>query len=254
MKLHFIKSGSGHPLIILHGLFGMLDNWKSIARQLENNFTVYLIDQRNHGKSPHVPEHSYILMAQDLNDFFIQHNISSANIIGHSMGGKTAMQFALNFPDKVDKLMVVDMGIKRYPGGHDAIFEALQSLKLSEIHSRKDAEVALSTLLSDIGVQQFLLKNLTRTSEGVYHWKFNLEALFANYNNEILGPVKATQSYSGAVEFVRGENSKYIINSDWDAIQNVFPNATLITVANAGHWVHADNPVELLKSINSFFL
>jgi len=253
MELNYVKSGAGYPVIILHGLFGMLDNWKSITRSLEEKFTVYLIDQRNHGKSPHLPEHSYQLMADDLNHFFIQQQIASAHIIGHSMGGKTAMQFALQHPQKVDKLVVVDMGIKRYNGGHDSIFDALRALDLASIHSRKDAEKEMAEKVLDITVQQFLLKNLTRETNGNYKWKFNLEALSANYDNEILAPIKISEKYSGEVLFVRGGKSNYILNEDWDSIQNVFPNAVLNTVKNTGHWVHSQKPEELLKILFTFF-
>ena len=252
MELNYIKSGSGYPIIILHGLFGMLDNWKTIARSLEEKFTVYLIDQRNHGKSPHTPEHSYQLMADDLSVFFTHHQISKAHIIGHSMGGKTAMQFALQHPEKVNKLIIVDMGIKRYPGGHDSIFDALQSIDLKTIHSRKDAEILMADKLSDITVQQFLLKNLSRNVNGSYRWKFNLEALSANYDDEILAPVKVLNTFTGDVLFVRGENSKYIVNEDWDDIQKVFPNAILKIVEDSGHWVHAEQPEAFLHIVLTF--
>ncbi|MBC8047997.1 MAG: alpha/beta fold hydrolase, partial [Fimbriimonadaceae bacterium] len=162
MQLNFVKSGSGEALIILHGLFGMLDNWKSVSKELENYFTVYLIDQRNHGKSPHTPEHSYKLMSADLFEFFTHQNISSAKIIGHSMGGKTAMQFALDHPSLIQKLIIVDMGIKRYSGGHDNIFDALFSVDLSKIHYRSDAEKILLDKIPDFSTRQFVLKNITR--------------------------------------------------------------------------------------------
>ncbi len=253
MELNYIKSGSGFPVIILHGLFGMLDNWKSISKNLETKFTVYLVDQRNHGKSPHAPEHSYQLMADDLNEFFGQQQISSAHIIGHSMGGKTAMQFALQHPEKVNKLVVVDMGIKQYPGGHDAIFDALLSFDLCAIHSRKEAEIEMTKKISDIAVQQFLLKNLSREINGNYRWKFNLEALSANYENEIIAAVKPSNIYRGEVLFIRGERSNYILNDDWDDIQKIFPNSVLNTINDSGHWVHAEKPEDLIKVIFTFF-
>ena len=252
LHLNFIKSGNGYPVVILHGLFGMLDNWKTIARSLEENFSVYLIDQRNHGKSPHTDAHSYKLMAEDLYTFFIQHKITSAHIIGHSMGGKTAMQFALDHPEKVNKLIVVDMGIKRYQGGHDEIFDALKSVDLTKIKARKDAEQQLSEKVDDPGVQQFLLKNLSGIPGGNYHWKFNLDALFANYETEILTGIGEGRNYAGEVLFVRGELSKYIRDEDWESIQSVFPKAKLLTVKDSGHWVHAEKPKELLEIIITF--
>ncbi len=252
MNLNYIRHGQGPPLIILHGLFGMLDNWKSVAKQLEGKFTVYLIDQRNHGKSPHLAEHSYKLMAQDLFEFMKQQGIDSANIIGHSMGGKTAMQFALDHPQLVKQLIIVDMGVKRYPAGHDNIFDTLLSINLIEIHSRGDAEKILHDRIGEFGVRQFLMKNLSRHADGTYAWKFNLEGLYKNYESGILAPVSGDHPFAGKTLFIRGGRSSYILNEDWDEIQHLFPNSTLYTIQNAGHWVHADEPNELLRAVGSF--
>ncbi|MFI5171276.1 MAG: alpha/beta fold hydrolase [Chitinophagales bacterium] len=254
MHLNYKPSGTGPPLIILHGLFGMLDNWKTVGKGLEDKFTIYLVDQRNHGKSPHVDAHSYKLMAEDIREFFEYHHIKSAHIIGHSMGGKTAMQFALDHGEMVNKLIVVDMGIKRYVGGHDKIFDALMSLDIKSITSRKDAESLLIEKVADTGVRQFLLKGLTRNANGSYDWKFNLKALSENYDEEILGPVVSDKSFQGKTLFIRGENSDYILNDDWDVIQKLFPNSRLITIKNAGHWVHADQPEALIKTVELFLL
>ncbi|MFN0276678.1 MAG: alpha/beta fold hydrolase [Chitinophagales bacterium] len=253
MQLNFLKSGRGSPLIILHGLYGMLDNWKSIAKVLEESFTVYLIDQRNHGKSPHTNEHSYKLMSKDLLEFFGQQNIASAHIIGHSMGAKTAMQFTLDHSKMVEKLIVVDMGVKRYSGGHDAIFDALFSIDLNEIHYRADAEKILLDKISDFGTRQFILKNLSRNINGSYQWKFNLQALFKNYESEILAPIQANHSFKKPTLFIRGGDSEYIQDGDWEKIQTLFPNSRLETIEGAGHWVHVDKPVILLKHIKEFF-
>ncbi len=252
MKLNYKLYGSGPPLIILHGLFGMLDNWKSIGKNLEDSFTVYLIDQRNHGKSPHTSEHSYKLMSDDLKAFFELHQISKAHIIGHSMGGKTAMQFALDQPEKVNSLIVIDMGIKTYPAGHDIIFDALKSIDIKEINNRKEAQDLLAEKISDFGVLQFLLKNLTRNLDGSYQWKFNLDSLSTNYDSEILVSILSIKSFKGKTLFIRGENSNYILNEDWDSIQEIFPNSKLLTIKNAGHWVNADQPDELIKEVKLF--
>ncbi len=252
MQLNFKALGQGPPLIILHGLFGMLDNWQTIAKVLEANYSLYLIDQRNHGKSPHTAEHSYKLMAADLKDFMLQQGIPKSSILGHSMGGKTAMQFAFDYPEAIDKLIVVDMGIKPYKGGHDTIFDALQSVKVDLIHSRNEAEQQLSGFIHNQGIKQFLLKNLTRNADGKYSWKFNLEALFNNYDENILCGVTSDYPFDGDTLFVRGEQSDYILDADWPQIQNLFPLATLTTIADAGHWVHGDNPIELIKCIKSF--
>lgn len=252
MQLNYIKSGSGKNLIILHGLFGMLDNWKTIGKTLEKNFTVYLVDQRNHGKSPHTAEHSYKLMSADLFEFFHQQHISSAILIGHSMGGKTAMQFALDHPALVEKLVVIDMGTKRYPPGHDTIFDALFSINLNQIHYRSDAENILLEKIPEFSTRQFILKNLSRNPDGTYRWKFNLTALYADYDNYILAPVESDTSFQKQTLFVRGANSTYIQNADWDGIQTLFPIASLITVEDAGHWVHADKPAKLLEVLSEF--
>jgi len=252
MLLNYLHSGSGKPLIILHGLFGMLDNWKSVGKELEKKYAVYLVDQRNHGRSPQVPEHSYKAMAADLAEFFEQQHLSSAYLLGHSMGGKTAMQFALDHSSKVDKLIVVDMGIRRYGAGHDAIFETLNAIDLKEIHYRSDAEKILLENINDFGTRQFILKNLVRQQDGSYTWRFNLEALDKNYESEILAPVDGDHPYTGPTLFIRGQNSGYILNEDWDGIQQLFPNSKLMTVKNAGHWVHADQPAEIVRLTNDF--
>jgi pimeloyl-ACP methyl ester carboxylesterase len=252
MNLNFIKSGSGPTLIILHGLFGMLDNWKTIAKGLEMSFTVYLVDQRNHGKSPHTPEHSYQLMALDLKEFMQQQNISDAIIMGHSMGGKTAMQFALTYPEMVNRLIVVDMGIKRYESGHDHVFDAIHAVDLNKVHSRNDAEKMLIEFIPTAGTRQFILKNLTRNPNGTYQWKFNPEALTNNFESEILASIKTKNAFNKPTLFIRGERSQYILNEDWDSIQKIFPNAELITITEAGHWAHADQPEKLLEAVTRF--
>lgn len=252
MVLNFKTLGQGKPLIILHGLFGMLDNWQSVAKVLEHDFTLYLVDQRNHGKSPHTAQHSYKLMAEDLRDFMLREGIPQSNILGHSMGGKTAMQFALDFPEMVNKLIVVDMGVKRYDGGHDIIFDALQSVDVSLITNRQEAEIQLSKYIEDYGVKQFLLKNLTREPDGSYRWKFNLKALFDNYDANILTNITSDFPFDGETLFIRGAKSNYILDADWPQIQQLFPLATLATINDAGHWVHADQPAKLIELVRSF--
>ena len=252
MQLNYKILGQGEPLIILHGVFGMLDNWQSIAKVLEHRYTLYLIDQRNHGRSPHVDEHSYKAMAADLKQFMWQQGIPKSNIMGHSMGGKTAMQFALDYPEMVNKLIVVDIGVKNYNGGHDTIFEALQSVDVSLISNRQEAEIQLSNYIQDYGVKQFLLKNLTREPDGSYHWKFNLKALFDNYDAHILTNVSSDFPFDGETLFIRGANSNYILDTDWPQIQQLFPLATLATINDAGHWVHADQPAQLIELVKAF--
>lgn len=252
MQLNFKKSGEGEPLIILHGLFGMLDNWQTAAKEFEKHNKVYLIDQRNHGKSPHTAEHSYRIMSGDLLEFFEQQGIESANILGHSMGGKTAMQFAVDHAAHVKKLIVVDMGIRQYAPGHDKIFDALFAIDLNTIHYRSDAEKILLEKIPDFGTRQFILKNLTRETDGTYNWKFNLKSIYDNYNEFILAPVAATHVFNGDTLFIRGEHSDYIQDSDWPAVKDIFPKASLVTVKGAGHWVHADKPQDLIKIVSGW--
>jgi pimeloyl-ACP methyl ester carboxylesterase len=226
----------------------MLDNWLTFGKALAISHQVYLIDQRNHGNSPHTQDHSYALMADDVYAFCMEHHLEQITLIGHSMGGKTAMYLACEHPELVQTLMVIDMGVKHYNGGHEAIFRALRSLDLTAIQSRKEAEDFLSEAIAEPGVRQFLLKNLSRDTSGTYRWKFNLQALFHHYA-ETLREVPPTFSYTGQTIFIRGGNSGYISDSDWDGIQVIFPKAQLFTVPGAGHWVHADQPALLLDTI-----
>jgi len=250
MNLNHKIYGQGEPLIILHGLFGMLDNWQTLAKRFAEKYMVIAIDQRNHGRSPHLAEHNYPLMANDLKEFLENNWIYKAHILGHSMGGKTALQFAMDFPDMVDKLVSVDMGIKKYPGGHDAIFEALFSIDIKNLEKRSDAQEQLMTKIDDLGVVQFLMKNLSRKKEGGFAWKMNLDALHKDYQN-ILSPIEGTE-FGGETLFVRGGASRYVLDEDWNSIQELFPNSKLETVDGAGHWVHAVAPEELFGIVSEF--
>jgi esterase len=252
LDLHFKALGQGEPLIVLHGLFGMLDNWQTIGTELSERNMVYLVDQRNHGKSPHAPQMNYSLMAEDIVHLMNREGITSATILGHSMGGKTAMQTAIEFPDRVNKLIVADIAPKGYPPGHDEIFEALYSIDLAKVHYRSDAEDVLLQKIEDFGVRQFLLKNLQRNKDGTYSWKMNLDVLRDDYAH-IRGPV-STDNYNGPSLFIRGERSGYILDEDWPAIQEQFPMAKLETIEDAGHWVHADQPDKLFNHVLRFML
>ena len=194
MELNYKSFGEGYPIIILHGLFGTLDNWQTIAKKLAANYSVYIVDQRNHGRSPHNAIFDYAVMADDLQVFMENQWIYEAHIIGHSMGGKTAMQFALTFPDLVNQLVVVDIAPKAYEGGHQAIFEALFSLDLSVIRNRKQADAILKEQVPDFGVRQFLLKNLTNDKKGGYKWKMNLPVIYQNYE-QILAAINSEEIF-----------------------------------------------------------
>lgn len=250
MELNFKQFGQGDPIIILHGLFGMLDNWQTIAKKLAENYSVFILDQRNHGKSPHHPDFDYTIMADDLKCFMESNWIYNAHLIGHSMGGKTVMQFALEYADMIDKLIVVDIAPKKYEGGHQLIFEALHSLDLNKIENRKDAETQLEEKIPQFGVRQFLLKNLNRKKEGGYAWKMNLDAIHKNYEN-ILANIEGEATETETL-FLKGEKSRYIQEHDKADIETLFPNAKINTIPNAGHWVHAEQPKILLEEILNF--
>lgn len=252
MQLNFKTFGEGHPLIILHGLFGTLDNWQTLAKQLSDSFMVYIIDQRNHGRSPHVDQIDYPSMANDLHEFMEANWIYEAHLLGHSMGGKTAMQFAVDFPAMVNKLVVVDIAPKAYEAGHDAIFQALMSIDLSAIENRSAAEEAFLQLIPDKGITQFLLKNLSRNKEnGGYQWKMNLPVIYRDYPNIIAG-LTSNDSFAGDTLFIRGGKSDYILDNDESNIKKYFPTAEIKTVEGAGHWVHAEAPGELLAMLRAF--
>lgn len=251
MELNYKEFGQGEPIVILHGLFGTSDNWQTLAKQLAKNYTVFIIDQRNHGRSPHDDEFNYQVMAHDLKEFLEQNWIYKARIIGHSMGGKTAMQFASSYPDMVEKLVIVDIANNTYKGGHEGIFEALMSLELDKVENRKDADEFLKNKIEEFGVRQFLLKNLTRNKSGEYEWKMNLPVIYKNYQS-ILEEIEVEEQFEGATLFVKGGLSKYINEENFNTTQQVFPNAVLKTIKNVGHWVHAEAPKELLQLLNVF--
>jgi len=252
MELNYKTFGQGPPLIILHGLFGTLDNWQTLAKRFAEHFSVYIVDQRNHGKSPHDAEMSYPLLAEDLRHFMESKWMFKAHIMGHSMGGKAAMQFALQFPDFVDHLVVVDMHPGANKGGHEVIFDAMLSLDLKKLKNRKEADQLLEEKIPDFGVRQFLLKNLSRDKEsGSYRWKMNLKVLHEHYS-AILAAVGGEDVFDGPALFIKGGESDYIQEDQWPAVLQPFPNAVLQTVRGAGHWVHADAPKELEDIVLAF--
>ncbi len=244
MKLHSLIQGQGEPLVILHGLFGMLDNWKTLAGQFAEHFEVHLVDQRNHGRSPHSEEHSYTAMAEDLLAYFEDHGMERGHVMGHSMGGKTAMRFALDNPERVDRLIVVDIGPQFYPIHHREILDALLSVDLDQVTSRREAQNQLEQGIPEPGVQQFLLKNLYWIEKERLAWRFNLHGLNDQIGNvgEALGNGEV---YEGSTLFIAGGDSDYINAGTFAHIQEHFTSAEVETVDGAGHWVHAQKPMEL---------
>lgn len=249
MKLAFKKMGDGDPLVILHGLFGSADNWQTLGREFAKDFTVYLVDQRNHGHSPHSDEFSYELMAQDLQEFFVEQNIEKATIIGHSMGGKTAMRFAQLYPENVKKLVIADMGVKSYRAHHQDILDAFYALDLEFLESRKDAEAIMKPLIPNFGVRQFLLKNLYRKTKTEFSWRVNFPVVEENMDDILAAvPEKAVDK---PVLFLYGDKSKYIEESDFDNIRKIFPQAKFASLST-GHWIHAEDAEGFYKKVMEY--
>ena len=251
MKLNFRTYGSGEPLIILHGDFGSADNWQTLGKEFSQNYKVYLVDQRNHGNSPHSDEFDYNVMADDILELLLNENIDKINLLGHSMGGKTAMTFATRYPEKVDKLVVVDIAPKYYPPHHEKIFRGFRSIKLDSLKSRQEADEQMAYTISDAGVRQFILKNLTRNDQNEFTWKLNLDAIEANSENVGQG-LSDDDWFNGHVLFIAGGYSDYIQRDDEQKIRTHFPNAEIITIPGAGHWVHAEQPKTLARKVNEF--
>jgi pimeloyl-ACP methyl ester carboxylesterase len=250
LALHYKVYGAGPPLIILHGLFGSSNNWHTLSGQLGEHFLVYAVDQRNHGQSPHSEEFTYGAMAEDLERFLADRGLGRSSILGHSMGGKTAMEFALRFPQKVEKLIVVDIAPRAYGRSHDEILGAMVSLDLASYKSREAIDGALQNRIPDERVRQFILTNLKRLSGGHYVWKINLEVLRAKYD-EVTKTQVSVVPFPGPVLFIRGD-SDYIREDDRALISRLFPHATLRSIPGAGHWVHADAPEEFFRVVLEF--
>jgi esterase len=251
VQLNYRVYGEGFPLIVLHGLFGSLDNWQTIGRQLGEHFQVFTVDQRNHGNSPHSDLFNYEVMAEDLLEFMERHGLSKAHVLGHSMGAKTAMQFALLYPDKVEKLIVLDMAPKAYPPWHEPIFQALLSLDLDYFHSRKAIDEALAAAIPETTVRQFLLKNLSQTEPGIFKWKLNLPGIHQHYER-LNRALPQDRTFAGPVLFMKGGQSDYIQDSDMDTILTIFPKAVLVTIEDAGHWIHAEKSEKVVKTVLTF--
>lgn len=253
MHLNVKTLGQGPPLIILHGLFGSLDNWMTHARKLSEAFTVYLLDQRNHGKSPHSDAWSYPLMAEDLHEFMSREGIYASNLLGHSMGGKTVIQFAMQYPDQIGKLIVADMGVKSYPPHHTEIISALKAVDLSQVQSRNEVDSLLQAGIKEFGVRQFLLKGLGRDEEKNFAWKFNLNVLSEKYE-EVLAPIEFTYPFEGPTLFIHGGKSQYVLEEDKEEIRSYFPSVVFDKMPSAGHWLHAEAPDEFITKVRDFLI
>jgi pimeloyl-ACP methyl ester carboxylesterase len=252
MQLHHTQLGSGDPLLVLHGLLGSHHNLLPACRKFAEHFHVFAIDQRNHGHSPHHEEMHYDAMADDIARFMDRHNLAAAHVLGHSMGGKTAMQFALNHPARVRKLVVVDIAPRAYHPRHDTLIRALRELTPAELHSRHEADVALAHAVPEKSLRQFLLKNLMPDGHGGYRWRINLDSIAANYYGSLREAVRGSTPFPGETLFLLGGKSDYVGETDRAGIKKLFPRAEFETIAEASHWVHAEKPAEFADAVLRF--
>lgn len=252
MLLHSNILGQGQPFIFLHGFLGMGDNWKSLATKFsELGYEAHLIDQRNHGRSFHSDEFNYEVMVKDLKDYIDVHNLKNSILLGHSMGGKTAMLFAVNYPELIDKLIIADISPRFYPIHHDAILDGLSSLNFDVLKSRGEADDALKRYVPDFGTRQFLLKNLYWESKEKLALRLNLDAL-KEHVGEVGEALPTHAKFERDTLFLRGDRSEYISLHDESMIKTHFPKARIVTISNAGHWLHAENPIEFFEVVDEF--
>ncbi len=252
MKLYAKEySAEGPPLVILHGLYGNQGNWSSHARHLAQQYAVYAFDARNHGQSPWAGSMALQEMAADVAETMDSLALNSAHVLGHSMGGKTAMLLALQEPQRVLSLVVVDIAPVAYAKGNDPVLLALAALDLASLQSRAEADAKLAERITSKAVRDFLLANLQRSAEGAFQWRINLPVI-QQYFNEVTGWPDHKQVYDGPTLFIRGEQSDYILPEYHDAMRRQFPRGTLKTVANAGHWVHSEKPEAVQRLVGNF--
>ena len=251
LDLNYQTWGSGPPLVILHGLFGSAVNWKNIGQYLSRHWTVFVLDLRNHGDSPHSPHFSYDALVEDVRWFMDRLGIGKTNLLGHSLGGKIAMAFADRYPDKAERLIVVDIAPKPYPAGHRHMLKALIDFDLNPIGSLKEAVERLAPVIPSLAIRHFLVKNLVRSKDGRYHWKINLPAIYRHYGELSKGP-RLSNSYPKSALFIRGQSSEFVIDEDDSLIRRYFPNSLIVTIENAGHWLHIDAPEKTSEAIIGF--
>jgi len=253
MKLLYRHFGEGNPVIFLHGLFGQSDNWVTIARCIADQFSVFIPDQRNHGHSPHSPVHSYPALSDDLLEFMEEHGITSSILIGHSMGGKVAMTFALDHPEMVEKMVVIDISPREYPERniHTEVITQMLSLDLDKISSRTQAEKVLEERIPDARIQMLILKNLYYKLPGKLSWRPNLQAI-SRHLDQLFNGIRSDKQFNGPCLFIKGGQSDYITYEDSGLITRLFPYATIEIISGASHWVQADAPEELCQLLSRF--
>ena len=250
MKLHYQQQGAGTPLVILHGLFGTLENWGSQTKALAEHFKVIAVDLRNHGRSPHSDTMNYTAMVEDIIELLDDLGLDSVDVMGHSMGGKVAMQLALTYPERIQKLIIVDISPVTYSHHHKDVLKGLFSVDLQQLKSRSEADKQLSIYISEPGIRAFLLKNLYRDDNKQFQWRMNLPTLSKEYNK--ISEAPCGTPFSGTTLFIKGSESDYIQAEHRDSILTLFPQATYKLIQGAGHWPHAEKPAVFTKLLLNF--
>lgn len=254
MQLFYRTYGKGTPFIILHGLFGISDNWVTFAKKIaELGYQVFVIDQRNHGQSPHSPNFNYLALVDDLFEFIDEHELENAVILGHSMGGKVAMRFALENPDYLSKLIVVDISLRHYPPRdyHLKVIRAMKKVDFSIVKDRPEVEAILAEDIESPRIRQFIMKNLYRKEKDVLAWRMCLDAI-ANNLDAMFDGIEPERPLNKPTLLVRGGKSDYVLDSDIEPIEKAFPQALIKTIPNATHWVHAEEPALFYKYVVDF--
>lgn len=252
MQLQSNILGECRPFVILHGFLGMSDNWKTLGKKFaEANFEVHLVDQRNHGRSPHSDTFNYEVLVEDLKTYCIEHDLKEIILLGHSMGGKTAMLFATTYPEYVSKLIVADISPRFYPVHHDAILKGLGALDFNTLSTRGEADEQMENYVSDFGTRQFLLKNLYWKEKGKLALRINLEVLTEQVE-EVGEALPVHAKFEKDTLFLRGDKSEYIATQDEALITSHFVNASIVTIPKAGHWLHAENPEAFYNAVIQF--
>lgn len=253
MKLFYRHMGEGQPVIILHGIFGISDNWVTIGRKLAEKFEVFIPDQRNHGQSPHSDTFNYFALVDYLYEFIGDRQIVNPILIGHSMGGKVAMNFALENPSKVDQLIVVDISLREYPARqeHMDILHAMMAVDFDKVTSREEVEAIVSEKVRSERIRMFIMKNLYRMGKSRFAWRMNVNSIYQNIEN-VFAAVDSRYVFERPALFIRGGSSGYVRDDDYPAILERFPAATFTTIEGASHWVHADKPDELCAVFSEF--
>jgi len=253
VTLNYAQYGElGEPLIILHGLFGSARNWQGIAKQLSDRYTVYALDLRNHGASPHSDIMDYSSMSADVLAFMERHQIECATVLGHSMGGKVAMKFALSSPEKISKLVVVDIAPVAYTHNFDDVLAGFYHVPLDQVSSRKEAERYLAEKIAAPSLRQFLLQNLVKSEDAGYQWRVNLTSIKENMHAIMGFPANEMAAYTDQTLFINGGKSSYLASRYQGVAKDMFPNAEFQTIEGTGHWPHIESPTEFMRLLNHF--